>query len=192
MTLRLCYLPPVFIDKDFISTLGEGRELSSEETDGFRFAGNCLRAEKAALRLITRAEQNLRGLSRKLQKRGHEPACIQPVLSRLADLGLLDDQRFVRLWLESRLSGRTDSPRRLLSSLRARGIERADAESGLRAALDLDTEWELLLRYVNKLKKSRSFRKNFDKTGAGRSLKFILKSEGFSPQAIQKFEDTDD
>jgi regulatory protein len=189
-SFKTCYLPPLFIDQEFYA-MAEGREISPEQEEGFRFACDCLRAEKAALRLIARAEQSSFGISRKLEKRGHEPACIRQVVSRLGELELLDDRRFVRLWLESRLYRRADSPRRLLSSLNARGIDRDDAQSGLKAALDAETEYRLLERYVKKLEKLKSFRKAPDKTGPVHSLKFTLKGEGFSPQAIQMFFDRD-
>ena len=161
-------------------------------------ACDCPRAEKAALRLIARAEQSYSGLSRKLEKRGYEKDCIDRVLSVLVEMRILDDHRFVRLWLESRLSRRTDSPRRLLSSLCARGIERDDAQSGLKTALDTETEWELLTRYVKKLEKSKSFRKGTAVSTSSRGtrpvrpLKLILKSEGFSPRTIQRFCELED
>ena len=191
-SFRTCYLPPILSDKNLNDPfLFNGSELNAEEEQGFRFASECLRTEKISLRLIARAEQTFFGLSRKLEKRGHEPACIRAVVSRLAELELLDDRRYVRLWLASRLSRRADSPRRLLSSLCARGIERDDAESGLKAALDTETEMELLLRYVNKLKKHKSSGKSADKPKPGLSLKYILKGEGFSPGVIQEFFEDD-
>jgi regulatory protein len=201
-SFKPCYLPPAFIDESLYAPgSGEGREIGEQEEEGLRFACACLRAEKAALRLIARAEQNSFGLSRTLGKRGFEPACVRQVASRLEELELLDNRRYTRLWLESRLSQRTDSPRRLLSSLCARGIDREDAESGLKAALTHEAELLLLRRYVKKLEKSRRFRKvasaqatrSFDEgpgsIWATRSLKFYLKTEGFSSQAIQQYFD---
>jgi regulatory protein len=201
-SFKPCYLPPVFIVDESLYTpsMGEGREITSHDEDAFRFAAACLRAEKSALRLIAHAEQNSFGLSRKLEKRRFETAYIRQVVSRLEELGLLDDRRYVQLWLEARISRRADSPRRLLFFLRARGIERDDAESGLNTALTPDAEWSLLLRYVKKLEKSKRFKKNIVSPkniclSAGedgfandaRSLKFHLKAEGFSPQAIERF-----
>jgi regulatory protein len=191
-SFKPCYLPPAFVDESLYAPgLGEGRELSELEEEGFRFACACLRAEKAALRLITRAEQTSFGLSRKLGKRGFDPACVRQVVLRLEELDLLDNRRYTRLWLESRLCRRTDSPRRLLSSLCARGIGRDDAESGLKAALTHEAELLLLRRYVKKLEKSRRFRKATS-AQAARSLKFCLKNEGFSYQAIQLYFDEED
>jgi regulatory protein len=137
-----------------------------------------LRAEKTALRLIARAEQCAGGLTRKLEKRGFDSACICEVISKLTELNLLDDNRFARLWLESRLR-LPRSPRRLLSSLCARGIDRDDAQTALKNVLDEDTELALLRRFAKKY----SGKKDSDP----RSLKYLLKSEGFSRVAINNF-----
>jgi regulatory protein len=137
-----------------------------------------LRAEKTALRLIARAEQCSGGLARKLKKRGFDTVSINRVISQLAELDLLDDSRFARLWLQSRLRF-TRSPRRLLSSLCARGVDRNDAETALKAVLDKDTEFALLAQLVRKCPQKNR--------GGALSLKFFLKSEGFSTAAIHQF-----
>jgi regulatory protein len=187
-SFKPCYLPPVFLD-DSLYTPGaaEGREINADEEAAFRFASSCLRAEKAALQLIARAEQSVFGLSRKLKKRGHDSACVRSVISRLAELELVDDSRYARLWLESRINRKASSPRRLLVALCARGIDHDDAESVLKTALDAETEWQLLLHYTNK---QRRLRKAVSPETGGndlRSLKYALKSEGFSTEAIQRF-----
>lgn len=193
------YLPPVFTDESlFTPGIAEGREISAGEEAGFRFASACLRAERAALRLIARAEQTVSGLGRKLERRRNEPACVRVVVSRLAETGLVDDRRFARLWLETRLGRRRDSPRRLLSALRNRGIGREDAETALKSVLNDETEWALLGRFIEKQRHLRGFRiaETRPETDVIRSLRFNLKSEGFSSGVIQRFfdeqEDGDD
>ncbi|MCL2879802.1 MAG: RecX family transcriptional regulator, partial [Treponema sp.] len=161
---------------------------------GLRFASACLRTENTALKLIARAEQSVAGLSRKLDKRGHESACVLPVISRLTELKLIDDRRFVRLWLESRLACRTASPRRLLAGLYGRGIDHEEAESGLRAILDAETEIGLLRRYIKKIEKKKNYSKIINKNRAdsgraGFALKYHLKGEGFSSRAIEMYID---
>ena len=176
-SFKNCYLP----QEQFLNT-GEEREISADEETAFRFASACLQAEKAAFRLIARAEQCTSGIARKLEKRKFDAACIKTVISRLTELKLLDDRRYAQLWLESRLRV-SRSPRRLLSSLCAKGIDRDDAEAAMKAALDEEAEFAMLTRFA---------KRHLKKTGGGeqavtRTLKYLLKSEGFSPQAIQKF-----
>ena len=142
-------------------------------------------AEKAALRLIARAEQCSAGLSRKLGQRKFDSSVINEVIAKLTKLKLLDDDRFARLWLESRLR-LTRSPRQLISSLCAKGIDRDAAEAALKKALDEDTELKLIARYVKKNTKKIS--KNGDVT---LSLKYLLKNEGFTYQVIERYLDED-
>jgi regulatory protein len=178
---KICYLPADSPD------LADGVEIDSAEEEGFRFASSCLRAEKAALQLIARAEQNTFGLSRKLLKRGHDSACIRAVIAQLCETSLLDDRRYGRFWLEARINCRASSPRLLLAALCAR-IDRDDAEAVLKETLDDETEQNLLNRYAQKLRRKP---KNADDDSA-RSLRYTLKSEGFSSAAIQAFFDEDE
>jgi len=142
-----------------------------------------IKTEKMALRLIARAEQCSSGLIRKLEKRGCDPACINEVVSNLFEKKLLDDKRFARLWLHSKIRF-AKSPRRLLSSLCARGIDHDDAEAALKEVLgEENTEFTMLEKYVNKHAK-KAVSKNCD---TAKSLKYLLKSEGFSLAAIQRF-----
>ena len=183
-SFRTCYLPPVFIDEVLVTPgAADGRQINSDEEAAFRFASACLRAEKAALRLIARAEQTVFGISRKLEKRGHDSACVRAAVARLVELALLDDRRYAQRWLESRVGGRASSPRRLLAALYARGIDRDDAEPVLQSVLAAGDECALLTRYAQKLQRSRRSR------SPSFSLKHALKNEGFSTAAVQWFLD---
>jgi len=171
------------------SGIVETPETNPSEKDNSPFAAACLRAEKTALHLIARAEQNTCGLSRKLAKRGHEPACIQTVIARLCEANLVDDRRYARLWLGARINQRAASPRRLFAALCSRGIDHDDAEAALKETLDDETEQQLLERYVHKLQLRRKNSEDDSPAAARRSLRYTLKSEGFSSAAIQCFFD---
>jgi regulatory protein len=140
------------------------------------------KAEKIALRLIARAEQCSCGLARKLEKRGCDAAGISEVISRLCELNLLDDSRFARMWLQSRLRF-ARSPRRLLSSLYARGIDHDIAQAALKEALDEQAEFAMLEKFAKKRAKKAE--------NVMRNIKFQLKNEGFSASAIQRFMEED-
>ena len=144
------------------------------------FCSNCIQAEKTALRLIARAEQCTNGLKRKLEKRRYEAECINEVISRLLDLNLIDDRRFTRLWLESRLR-LVRSPKNLLISLCRRGIEQNEAEAAIKEVFNEEVEAKMLCRFVKK------YAKKVNRCEDTRTLKYFLKSEGFSSQAIQEF-----
>ena len=177
-SFRICYLPKEAVSGE----IEEGCEITSAQEEGFRFASACLRAEKSALLLIARAEQCTLGLSSKLKRKKHESSCINAVIERLTGLNLINDERYASLWIDSRLR-LSRSPRRLLTSLCGRGIDRDDAQSALNAALTEEAEYSMLLRYVKKYP-LKARQKGDDEA---KSLKYVLKSEGFSMQAISRF-----
>jgi regulatory protein len=185
-SLRTCYLPGGGSvhdgSSDLIGGLSGGEEISAGEEDAFRFAAACLRAERAALRLAARAEQTFFGLSRKLERRGFTSVCVSAVLRRLEDLDIINDRRYAGLWVQARLTRRAESPRRLLAGLRNRGIDRHDAEAALQSVLNYQNEAALLRGYIEKACPAPG-----PEPAAALSLKFRLKSEGFSLPVIEDY-----
>ncbi|MDR0641596.1 MAG: RecX family transcriptional regulator [Treponema sp.] len=173
-SFKVCYLPSVFFDDDHYTP---GREISPGEEESFRFASSCLRGEKTALRLVSRAEQTSLGIIRKLQKAGYSSPCARAVLARLEELGIVDDSRYARLWLQARLAYKAEGPRRLLAALRHRGISRQEAEEALRTVLDSAGERALLEKFLKKKRLS----------GEEPGIANILRGEGFSPSLIQEY-----
>jgi regulatory protein len=180
-SLRTCYITGCY-GGDFDSRFVEGGEISAREEGALRFAAACLRTERIALRLIARAEQTVPGLSLKLKRRGFEMSCISAVLRRLEDLNIVNDRRFAGLWILSRLARRVESPRRLLTALRNRGISRDDAEAALKSLLDFQNESVLLRDYIKKHRLLPALEQAGDL-----SLKYRLKHEGFSSAVIQNY-----
>ncbi|MDR2110622.1 MAG: RecX family transcriptional regulator [Spirochaetaceae bacterium] len=155
-----------------------GRELSAGEEEALRFAALCFRVERAALRLTARAEQTCFGISRKLERRGYTPALVRVVVARLTEMGIINDERYARLWLESRLGRTVRGPLALLYGLRGRGIDRETARAALKSILDFEQESVLLKRYLEK---------NHAADKKDTALKRRLRSEGFSAPVIQAF-----
>ena len=155
---------------------------SSGEDEALSFAAACKRAEKASLRLIARAEQNSSGISVKLKRRGHDPAVIKTVVTGLLDQNLLNDEKYAELWIRSRLSPskkNAPSPRCLNISLEKRGIDRNSSRNALEKVLDSETEYALLLKFVEK--------NGFSEKKPARFLRTQLKFEGFSPLVLEKY-----
>ena len=92
-SFKPCYLGAVFFDETRYTA---GTELSPDEEEQFRFASTCLRGERAALRLVSRAEQTGFGLGRKLEKAGYPRSCVNAILARLRELNIVDDARYAR------------------------------------------------------------------------------------------------
>ena len=185
LSLSTHYLPDTIpLDEEGNCLLWEpGRELSPGEEEAFRFAAACYRAEKAALRLIARAEQNSLGLSAKLERRKFDASVAKAVVSRLLDQQLLDNERYAERWIRSHLALRkSPSPQWLLAALGKRGIDRASSLKAMDKVLDPQTEYELLEKYLEKHR--------FSQGNKAFSLRAQLKHEGFSSTVLDTYFDT--
>ncbi|MDR2193506.1 MAG: recombination regulator RecX [Treponema sp.] len=147
---RLFSIKTVYLKEDFISHITPPFELSEDKDAELRFSYACLRAERIALSFIAHAEQNSFCLARKLQERGHAPSCVRAVIDHLSDIEAVSDERYAALWVQSRLSLKSDSPNRLLAKLCDKGIPCGTAKEALNAALDGETEYALLKKFAAK------------------------------------------
>jgi len=153
------------------------------EEEALPFDADCIKAEKIALRLIARAEQSVAGLTAKLEKRGIDPSVASQVISGLLDKKLLDDQRFAECWIRAHLRGKKmPSPLWFLISLEKRGIKRGISLGAIDKILDEETEFSLLLKYIEKI--DIRFKENSG------FLKPKLRHERFSSQIIDRFFDS--
>ena len=90
---------------------------------------------RVALAALARREHSRSELERKLALRGHDDTCVDAVLDELEDLRLLDEDRFVEVFVRSRVA-RGQGPVRIAHELKTRGIE----QSVIRDALAADEE----------------------------------------------------
>jgi len=169
-----------YLPEDFKANLDDGRELTCQEEEALQFAASCFAAEKIALRLIARAEQSILGLTAKLERRGHDSSVVKAVVSSLLERNLLNDERFAKLWVNSRLSfGKAQSPLWLRVSLGKKGIDRNLSLKAVESLLDPETEYGLLLKYLEKAGVSDGKNENF--------LRTRLKNEGFSYEVLDRY-----
>src|SRR5580658_8291279 len=99
------------------------------------------RARQICLRLLTTEPRTRAELAQALQRRGVPADAAEAVLSRFADVGLIDDAAFARAWVESRHYSRGLSRRSLSAELRRQGVQSEE----IREAVDtLDPEQEVV------------------------------------------------
>jgi regulatory protein len=98
------------------------------------------RARELALRLLSSAPRTRAELAAALGRRGLPEAVITEVLSRFAEVGLIDDAAFARAWVESRHHGRGLARRALSAELKRRGIGGQEISAAVET---LDPEQEL-------------------------------------------------
>jgi regulatory protein len=98
------------------------------------------RARQICLRLLTAAPRTRAQLAQALNRCAVPAEAAEAVLSRFADVGLIDDAAFARAWVESRHHSRGLSRRSLSAELRRQGVETEE----IREAVDtLDPEHEV-------------------------------------------------
>jgi len=116
-------------------TVGAGRPQATSALD-------------AGLRLLGRRAHSQVELRRKLDRRGYTPDQTDAALSRLIELGYLDDRSFAEGLVRRR--GAIRGPLALSAELAARGVERAHADQAL-AGFDAEAQLAAATRLAERL-----------------------------------------
>jgi regulatory protein len=112
---------------------------TTSETAGSQVGDPEAQARQICLHLLTIAPRTRAQLAQALHRRGVPDQAAETVLSRFADVGLIDDAAFARAWVESRHYSRGLSRRSLSAELRRQGVRSEE----IREAVDtLDPEQE--------------------------------------------------
>ena len=178
LSLRMAYLAPLW-PGDAMGV--PGWELSAEAGEALQYAACCFHAERAALRLVARAEQCRAVLARKLAGRGYPGPCVAAALDYLDAADLVNDGRYARLWLACRATHGAQSPRALFQGLCRRGVPQDTVKAALQALLDPEIEGRLLRRFLQKIG-----RRSKKQSQTSTTLKRMLRFEGFSPALIAR------
>ncbi len=88
-------------------------------------------ARQICLRMLTTAPRTRAQLATALQRRGVPEDAAEAVLSRFADVKLIDDAMFASAWVESRHHGRGLSGQALAAELRQRGVAPGDIQAAM-------------------------------------------------------------
>ena len=134
------------------------------------------RARNICLRLLTGAAKSRKQLADALRKREIPEDVAEEVLTRLEEVGLIDDAAFAAAWVESRHAVRGLSRRALTQELRAKGVA-ADVVEQAVAQLDHDDETDAARALVER--KLRSTR-GLDPQVRTRRLVGMLARRGYS------------
>ncbi|MFE4971943.1 recombination regulator RecX [Kitasatospora sp. NPDC056651] len=134
------------------------------------------RARDICLRLLTGAAKTRKQLADALRKREIPDEAADEVLTRLEEVGLIDDAAFATAWVESRHAVRGLSRRALAQELRTKGVA-ADLVEQAVAQLDHDDETDAARALVER--KLRSTR-GLDAQVRTRRLVGMLARRGYS------------
>jgi regulatory protein len=80
---------------------------------------------EAAARFLEARARSIGEVRRRLSSAGYQAELIDGAITRLTELGMLDDAVFARAWVESRDRARPRGERALSEELRVRGVDRS-------------------------------------------------------------------
>lgn len=103
--------------------LGVGDRLPPDTRRRLLDADADVRVREAALHLLASRARTRQELRRKLRGKGFSTSRVDPCLDRLEEKGLLDDAAAAAAFVRDRLRHRPRGSRRLVSELRAKGVD---------------------------------------------------------------------
>jgi len=96
----------------------------------------------AALRFLEVRSRSVAEVRRRLITAGYRPELVEGAIERLLELGMLDDEVFARLWVESRDRARPRGEHALIIELRQKGIDATIITATLKARREVAVRWE--------------------------------------------------
>ncbi len=134
----------VFVDESYSFSLSEtalldsgiasGRELTAAEVDDFKQLSHDDKIYGQALRYIAMRSHTTWEMQSYMERKDAPPALIEQILSKLTDVGLLDDFKYAASFVKDRRLLRSSSRRKITTELRKKrvgdsAIEAAFADS---------------------------------------------------------------
>jgi regulatory protein len=96
----------------------------------------------AALRFLEVRSRSVAEVRRRLTSAGYRPELVEDAISRLLELGMLDDEAFARQWVESRDRAHPRGEHALIIELRQKGIDATIITATLKARREVAVRWE--------------------------------------------------
>ncbi|MBU1355981.1 MAG: recombination regulator RecX [Candidatus Edwardsbacteria bacterium] len=141
------------------------------------------KARNYALRLLALRGRSVKDIRDKLKARAASPADIDLVIDDLLSLGLLDDEKFARDWIENRQHFRPTGVVRLRQELFAKGIDREIVDQAIREYKSNVDEFPAALDLARR--KMKLYRK-LDADTARRRLAGFLARRGYEGSVVSK------
>lgn len=149
----------IFVDGEFVAGVHEDVAAALNLSVGQSFdrdrllelirAENVRKAYDRALRLIAYRDRSESEVRRRLLASDFSEEVADEVVRKLADVGLLNDERFSEQWVKSRTLSKPMGRARLAWELRSKGVEPETVEQALRDFGE-DTEYTLAMSAAQK------------------------------------------
>jgi regulatory protein len=148
----------------------------------------------AGLRFLEARSRSVAEVRRRLTEAGYRIELIEGAVARLIDIGVLDDEQFARLWIESRDRARPRGEQALRRELALKGVERAvvdqllderRGDGGDESSVDAEAAERVLVRHARSLERVADVRVRRQRAYA------LLARNGFDPetasQAVRRY-----
>jgi len=131
-----------------------------------------------ALRYLSFRNRSVKELKTFLLGKGYYPAVVSRILTRLEEVGLLDDRAFAKAWADVRVKSKGMGERLLERELRQKGIKKEAIREAVEGLGDEEERaLSLALARVERLK-------GLDKETAKRRLAGFLQRKGYSGEVV--------
>ena len=155
-----------------ISKLTVGAELTYERQRWLYEEEQRLGAIEEALRLLALAPRSEKELRDRLKKRGFRKAALEAAVTRVRELGYLDDAAFARLFVEARQASTPRSRRALTFELARKGVGPGVAATAVEEVSDADAAFAAAQKRLRGLQ-------GLDRAKFTRRLGSFLSTRGF-------------
>ncbi|MCF8435551.1 MAG: recombination regulator RecX [Ignavibacteriales bacterium] len=146
------------------------------------FKKDFFRVRNRALRIIGKRDHSTSELKKKLTQKGEDLVLIDAVIDDLVEFGYLNDKEFLEKFIDYQLKQNKRSKRKILNSLKSKGI---DAEYSEENSAFISDEDERISAEFWAGKKYKTLLKRFDDPRKiNEKLFAFLESKGFGYQAI--------
>lgn len=162
--------------------LRRGQVLGDAELEALRRAEGEHRALRDALRLLNERLRSTAEVRERLMRRGYEEEQVERVLSRLTELGLLDDRAFARAWVENRQAFRPRGRPALAAELRKKGL----SPEVIAEALASSSPEEEAAQALELARRRAPALRGLDRPAFLRRLQSFLARRGFSAEVVRR------
>jgi regulatory protein len=167
------------LDLIAIARLSVGLELSAERRRELEAEDQRLSAIEFALRLLAMGPRSEKDLRDRLKRRGLRREAVEAGVTRVRELGYLDDVAFARFFVDSRQASTPRSRRALSFELQRRGVDRELVAETIAPLSDSDAAYDAARRRLV------AFRK-LDRPAFTRRLGNFLASRGFGYGVVRQ------
>ncbi|MEO0069691.1 MAG: RecX family transcriptional regulator [candidate division WOR-3 bacterium] len=170
------------LDKETVARfrLKEGKNVTAQFLEEVVLDEQYRQCRDYAFLLLSYRARSRKELTERLKKKGYSEKIIERVMNRLIELGLIDDERLARDFVESRIKVGHKGKWRVRAELLKLGIPKEMVEREIKAAPDEVAAAEMVVEHY--LPRYR----NLDPKTRKRRLIGLLARRGFSPETIAR------